>query len=171
MVKKRSFDFEDFRFSELGKELEQRKEKEASLVFGICSECGERKPAFLFSRDKRNTLLVGRTNICKSCRIIIYMDYYRENKSEILIKNKKYRDLHKGDRSKYYKDYQENHKEELKEKAHKWYLKNKEKIKARNLQYFRVHEQACKVRRKIWIEKNKEKIKKYNREYRQKHKR
>lgn len=169
MVKEKSLDSEDFRFSEFGKKLEQREEKEANLVFGICSKCGKRKPAFLFSRDKRNTFLGGRKRICKTCRIILYMNYYRENRSEILVKNKTYRDKNKRDRSKYYKNWQKDNKAYLKEKARKWYEANKEKIKARNLQYFRDHKQACLVRRKLWIEKNKEKIKKYNRKYRQKH--
>ena len=164
MVKKRSFEFAT-RFSDFEKELEEREEKEATKIFKICSRCGERKPVYQFSRDKRNTLLGGLANVCKACRIIEYMNYYQKNKSEILAKEKKYRDTNGKDRSKYYKDYQEKHKEQLKEKARKWYKRNREKIKARNLEYYKKHEQACRVRRKIWREKNKEKIKKYNREY------
>jgi len=82
MVKKRSFEFST-RFSDTEQKLEEREEKEADRRFKICSRCGERKPAYQFSRDKRNTLLGGRTNVCKACRIIEYMNYYRKNKSEI----------------------------------------------------------------------------------------
>lgn len=168
MVKKRSFEFST-RFSDTEQKLGEREEKEADRCFKICSRCGERKPAYQFSRNKRNTLLGGRTNVCKTCRVIEYMNYYRKNKSEILAKEKKYQKINKRNRSKYHKDYQKEHKEQLKEKARKWYKKNKEKIKARNLQYYREHEQACRVRRKIWVEKNKEHIREYNKEYRRRY--
>jgi len=157
-------------FSPAWQDFQERKNKisERTRSFKVCSKCGEIKPIFKFSVDRRNT--DGRTNICKACKIIEYMNYYYQNRSEILVKIKKYRENNKRDRSKYFKDYQEKHKEHLKEKAKKWYLENKEMIKERNLKYYQDHEQACRVKRKLWGIKNREKIKKYNREYKQKHK-
>ena len=167
MVKK-SYEFAT-RFSNLERELEQREEKEATLIFKICSKCGKRKPAYQFSKDRRNTLLGGRTNTCKACQVTEYMNYYREHKSEISARDKIYRDGHKGSRDRYHKNWQKNHKEYLKEKAQEWYQENKERIKARNLQYYGDHKEACQVRRKLWLERNKEKIREYNKNYRQKH--
>lgn len=165
MIKvKRSFEF--FRYSFLEQKLEEREEKESNRRFKICPRCGKRKPTCQFSVDKRSR--DKHASVCKICKIEEYLKYYDEHKSEILARDKKYRETHEGYRSKYHKDYQEKHKKELKEKAQNWYKKNKERIKVRNLKYYREHEQACRARRKLWIEKNKEKIKKYNREYKRK---
>lgn len=164
MVKK-SFEFAT-QFSDTEQKLEEREEKEADRCFKICSRCGERKPAYQFSREKRNTLLGGRTNICKACRVIEYMKYYHLNKSEMLAKEKKYRKINKRNRSKHPKDYQEKHKEQLKKNAREWYIKNREAIKERNLEYHQGHEQACRVRKKRYREENRGKIREYGRKYR-----
>ena len=163
---KKSFEF--FRYSFPERELEEREEKESNRCFKICPRCGKRNPDYQFSKDQRSR--DKHASVCKTCKIEEYLKYYYENKSKILARDKKYRETHKGYRSKYHKDYQEKHGKELKEKSQKWYKENKEKIKARNLEYYREHEQACRVRRKIWLEKNKERIRKYNREDKRKHK-
>lgn len=110
-------------------ELEERKEKESTKVFRTCPKCGKRKSIYLFSVDKRNTK--GRTNICKSCLARKSLQYYYENREELLIKMKEYQD--QKDRSKYFQDYQKNHKEHLQKIAHIWYMKNRKRIKKKYL--------------------------------------
>lgn len=159
---KKSFEFEP-RYSDIEQSLEERKSRIKTICFKICSKCGETKPIFKFSMEKRN--LNGRTNICKACKIKEYLKYYYQNRERTLLKCKEYRDTNKGRRSMYYKKYQEDHKKQLKKNARKWYKKNRKRIKERNLQYYQEHEQACLVRRRLWRIKNKEKIREYNREY------
>lgn len=110
--------------------LEDRKGK-ITRCFKTCRRCGEIKPIFKFSTDKRNT--DGRVSICKLCRGKESLNHYYENRAEILIVHKKYRDDHKGERTKYFQDYQENHKEHLKVVGQKWYRKNRKRIKERRL--------------------------------------
>lgn len=147
-------------------ELGIREEKERCKIFRICPKCGERKPIYQFSKDKKGTN--GRTNICKKCRVIEYLEYYSENRDKILTREKKYRDTHKGHRSIYYKGYQKENRERLSKLAKVWYQANKEAIKKRNLKYFEANKEACLVRRKIWVENNREKIRLYNSEYKRK---
>jgi len=110
--------------------LEDRKSK-ITRCFKTCLRCGVMKPIYQFTTDKRN--INGRTSICKKCKIIEYLEYYYQNRAKILIVNKRYRDNHKGDRTKYFQDYQEGHKEHLQVVAKKWYKKNKKRIRERNL--------------------------------------
>ena len=128
MVKK-SFEFAT-RFSDFEKELEEREEKEATKIFKACKKCGERKPLFHFSKDKRSA--GGRINICKACRSKEALEYYYQNKDWLLIKIKEYQDG--KDRSKYFQDYKIKHKEYLKKTAHAWYKKNRKRIKKRDLE-------------------------------------
>ena len=150
-------------FSPIGQDFQDRKSRIKTVCFKVCSKCGETKPIFKFSLEKRN--ISGRANICKACKILEYLKYYYQNRERILIKCKEYRDTDKGRRDIYYKKYRKDHKIQLKKKAGEWYKKNRKKIKERNLQYYREHEQACLVRRRLWIIKNKERIREYNREY------
>lgn len=156
-------------FSSIGRKFQERENKirEKTKCFRTCSKCGEIKPVFKFSIDKRNT--DGRTGICKECRNRETLKYYYQNQSKLLIQGKEYRDNHKRNRSIYNKKYREGHKEQLKKNAKKWYKSNKKAIKKRNLKYYKENKEACQARRKLWIEKNRERIKKYNREYNLKH--
>ena len=138
------------------------------MVFKVCSKCGETKPIFKFSVDKRN--LDGRIGVCKICRSREYLKYYYQNRDRILIKIKEYQDNHKKARNIYNEKYREDHKEQLKKNAKKWYMSNKEAIKKRNLKYYQENKEACQARRELWIEKNRERIKRYNRGYKRKHK-
>lgn len=122
---RRSFEFEDFRFSELVKRLEDREEKELTKVFKVCPRCGERKPLFYFSKDKRNTN--GKGSICRVCRSKESLKYYYENRDKLLTKIKEYQDG--KDRKKYFQDYKIKHKEYLKKMSHRWYMKNRKRIK------------------------------------------
>ncbi|MBA7518749.1 hypothetical protein ES705_10822 [subsurface metagenome] len=153
-------------FSPIGLNFQDRKSRIKTICFKVCSKCGETKPIFKFSVDKRN--INGRTGICKICRSREYLEYYYQNKERILIKCKEYRDNDKGRRSIYSKKYQKDHKKQLKKKAGEWYKKNKKAIKKRNLQYYQDNKEAFQVRKSIWITKNKEKIREYNREYKRK---
>ncbi|MBA7533776.1 hypothetical protein ES705_26020 [subsurface metagenome] len=171
MSSKKIYEFADIiAIKKREKELEEREEKERIKFFKVCSRCGEKKSIPNFSVDKRNTLKGGRTNICKVCKVIENQEYYYKNRDKILIRLKRYRDNHRGERKTYYRIYQEKNREKLSKLAKKWYQKNKKRIKKRNLKYYQENLEACLLRRKLWIEKNKEKIKKYNREYKRKHK-
>ncbi len=162
---KKTYEF-DARYSDIEQSLEERKNRIKTICFKTCLKCGETKPVFKFSLDKRN--LDGRTNVCKACRSLEGLNYYYHNRVKMLIQNREYLKANKENRSIYSKRYREKNKEYLKRIAKKWYKKNKKKIKKRNLQYYQENLKACKIRRKLWIEKNKERIKKYNREYKRK---
>ena len=110
--------------------LEDRKSK-ITRCFKTCLKCGEVKPLLQFSTDKRNTN--GRTSVCKKCKIIEYLGYYYQHQAKILIVNKRYRDTHRGYRTKYFENYQKDHKEHLQKIAAIWYQKNRKRIKERNL--------------------------------------
>ena len=163
---KKSFEF-DTRYSDIERELEERKNRIKTICFKTCSKCGEIKPVFKFSIERRN--LDGRTGICKACRSLEYLKYYYQNRSRVLIKIKEYQNNHKKARSIYNKNYREKNKEKLKKNVRKWYMSNKKAIKKRNLKYYQENKEACQIRRKLWIEKNRERIRKYNREYKRKH--
>ncbi|MBA7575286.1 hypothetical protein ES695_16745 [Candidatus Atribacteria bacterium 1244-E10-H5-B2] len=169
MKKSGSTDFGLDYFSPIGLDFQERENKirEKTKCFKTCSKCGEIKPVFKFSVDKRN--LNSRTNICKECRNREALKYYYQNQSKILIQGKEYRDNHKKNRSIYNEKYREDHKEQLKKNAKKWYMSNKEAIKERNLKYYQENKEACQIRRELWIIKNRERIRKYNREYKLKH--
>lgn len=150
-------------FSPTGQSFQNRKARIKTICFKVCSKCGETKPIFKFSVEKRN--LNGRTGICKACKILEYQKYYYQNRERILAKCKEYRNTDEGCRSIYSKKYREDHKEQLKKLAEKWYKKNRKAIKKRNLKYYRENREACNIRRELWREKNKERIREYNREY------
>ncbi|TFB08815.1 hypothetical protein E3V08_02450 [Candidatus Atribacteria bacterium MT.SAG.1] len=158
-------------YSQIGREFQEREDKFRGQTncFKTCSRCGETKPIFEFSTDKR--ILDGRTNICKTCRNQASSKYYYHNRVKMLKLNKEYRKTNKRDRSIYSKKYQKEHKEELRKKARKWYKSNKKAIKKRNLKYYQENKEACQARRELWIERNKEKIREYNREYNKNHRR
>lgn len=162
---KRSYEF-DTLFSDIEQELEERKNRIKAIRFKICSKCGETKPIYKFSIDKRN--IDGRLGVCKTCRSLESLEYYYQNRDKILIRIKEYQETHKKDRSVYFKDYWKEHKEHLKKLAGEWYKSNKKAIKKRNLKYYEENREACQAIRELWREKNKEKIKKYNREYKSK---
>jgi len=157
-------------FSLIGRGFREREDKlrEQTTYFKVCSKCGEVKPIFKFSAEKRNT--DGRLGTCKVCRSKEALKYYYQNRDKILIRGKEYQDIHKKDRSIYNKNYRKKHKEQLKKNTKKWYKSNKKEIKKRNLKYYEENKEACQIRRGLWLEKNKEKIKKYNREYKRKSK-
>ncbi|MBA7556176.1 hypothetical protein ES705_48875 [subsurface metagenome] len=160
---KKSFEF-DTRYSDVEQDLQDREDRIKTLCFKTCSKCGEIKPIFKFSLDKRNT--DGRVGICKSCRGRESLEYYYQNRDKILIRNKEYQN--KKDRSVYFKDYRREHEEHLKKLAASWYKKNKKAIKKRSLKYYEENKEACQARRERWIIDNREKIRKYNREYKRK---
>jgi len=162
---KKSFEF-DTLFSDVERELEERENKIKPIRFRVCKKCGEKKPSFKFSIDKRNT--DGRIGVCKVCRSRESLEYYYQNRDKILIQNKEYQG--KKDRSKYFKDYQRENKEHLKKLAGRWYKSNRKKIKKRNLKYYQENKETCQQSRKLWIENNRERIRKYNREYKRKRK-
>ena len=159
---KRGFEF-DTRYSDVEQDLQYRENRIKPIKFKTCPRCGETKPIFKFSVNKRN--IEGRTNICKACRSREYLEYYYQNRERILIKCKEYRDTDKGQKVIYSKNYRRDNREQLKKKAREWYLENKEAIKKRNLKYYQDNKEACLAIRELWREKNKEGIKKYNREY------
>lgn len=131
-MSKGSFEFVDIALlKQREKELLEREEKEATKVFKVCPRCEVRKPLLQFTTDKRN--INGRTSVCKKCKITEYLKYYYENKARILIVNKRYRDDHRGERTKYFENYQKDHKEHLKVVGQKWYKKNRKRIRERNL--------------------------------------
>jgi len=110
--------------------LEDRKSK-ITRCFKTCLRCEVIKPIYQFSTDKRN--IGGRISICKKCRAIEYLKYYYQNRDRVLIVNKKYRDDHRGERTKYFQDYQETHKKHLKVVGQRWYKRNRKRIKEKRL--------------------------------------
>ncbi|MBA7539641.1 hypothetical protein ES705_31921 [subsurface metagenome] len=162
---KKSYEF-DTQYSDIEKELEERKNRIKTICFKTCSKCGETKFIFKFSLDRRNT--DGRTNVCKACRSLEGLNYYYQNRSKMIIQNREYLKANKENRSIYSKRYRDKNKERLKEFASKWYMSNKKAIKERNLKYYQANKEDCRQRRKLWREKNRERIKKYNREYKRK---
>ncbi|MBA7583977.1 hypothetical protein ES708_25929 [subsurface metagenome] len=134
-MSKGSFEFVDVAlFEQRKRELQEREEKEQTKVFRVCQRCKVRKPVYQFSKDKRNTLKNGRKNVCKVCSTIEYLKYYYANRENVLLTNKRYRDDHKGYRTKYFENYQKTHKEHLQKVAAIWYKKNRKRIKKRNLE-------------------------------------
>ena len=106
---KGSYEFVDITLlKKLEQELGEREEKEQTKIFKVCLRCEVRKPLYQFSTDKRNSN--NRTNTCKKCKVIEYLEYYYQNRNRILIVNKRYRDGHKRERTKYFQDYKESHK-------------------------------------------------------------
>jgi len=133
-VVKGSYEFADITLlKQLEQRLEGREGKEESKIFKTCPRCKVRKPVYQFSKDKRNTLKNGRKNVCKVCSTIEYLKYYYANRENVLLTNKRYRDDHRGDRTKYFENYQKDHKEHLQKIAAIWYQKNRKRIKKRNL--------------------------------------
>jgi len=110
--------------------LEDRKSK-ITRCFKTCLRCGKVKPLLQFSTDKRNS--TSKTNTCKKCKTIEYLEYYYQHQARILIVNKKYRDDHRGERTKYFENYQKTHRKHLQQIAKKWYKRNKKRIRERNL--------------------------------------
>jgi len=159
---KKPYEF-DALFSDIEQEFEERKNRIKAIHYKVCSKCGEKKPVSKFSVDKRNT--DGRIKVCKVCRSRESLEYYYQNREQILIRDKEYQKTNKKDRSNYFKDYRREHKEQLKKNAGKWYKKNKKAIKKRSLKYYEENREACEAIRELWREANKEKIKKYNWEY------
>ena len=131
-MSKGSFEYVDITLlKQLEQRLEGREGKEESKIFKTCPRCKVRKPLLQFTTDKRNTN--GRTNVCKVCKVIEYLKYYYGDRERILTVNKKYRDDHRGERTKYFQDYQENHKEHLQKVGKAWYKKNRQRIKKKRL--------------------------------------
>lgn len=112
-------------------ELEDRKSKIKTICFKTCLKCGEIKPIFQFSTDKRN--IDGRMAVCKTCRNKESLNYYYNNREKILAREKKYRDDHRGERTKYFQDYQESHKKHLQKIGKAWYKKNRRRPKEERL--------------------------------------
>ena len=164
---KGGFDFSNL-FSPAWQEFQERKNRIKTICFKVCSKCGEIKPIFKFSVDKRN--LDGRTKICKACRSREGLNYYYHNRVKMLIQNREYLKANKKKRSIYSKIYRGKNKQYLKELAKKWYKKNRKVIKKRNLKYYQENKEACQIKRELWRIKNKERIREYNREYKRSHK-
>ncbi|TFB08823.1 hypothetical protein E3V08_02490 [Candidatus Atribacteria bacterium MT.SAG.1] len=160
---KRPYEFEPNYFSDLERDLKDRKNK-IKRYHKICLKCGQLKMLFKFSTDKRSR--DGRLGVCKECKSIESLKYYYDHKEEILIRVEEYRRTHEIDRSVYFENYRKLNKKHLKKIAKLWYKKNKKAIKERSLKYYADNKEACQAIRKLWIKNNKEKIKKYNWEYR-----
>lgn len=96
-----------------------------------CTKCGEEKELKLFVKNNRKK--DGYSSWCKECK----KQYYLNNKEEILIKSKKYRDENKEKISKRDKKYRIKNFEKLKKKKKIYLKKNKEKIKERHRNYLR----------------------------------
>jgi len=99
--------------------LEDRKQKIKEIKFKVCRKCGEKKPVFKFSIDKRNRN--GIANICKACLNLASLDYYYHNRE------------HKDQRRIYSESYREDHFDHLQKEAKIYYRKNRKRIKKRDL--------------------------------------
>ncbi|RXG62683.1 hypothetical protein ES695_20910 [Candidatus Atribacteria bacterium 1244-E10-H5-B2] len=89
---KKTYEF-DTRYSDIEQSLEERKNRIKTIFLKTCSKCGETKPIFKFSVNKRN--LEGRTNICKECRSREYLRYYYQNRERIKKYNREYKRKHR----------------------------------------------------------------------------
>ncbi len=111
--------------------LEDRKQKIKEIKFKVCRKCGEKKPVFKFSIDKRNRN--GIANICKACLNLASLDYYYHNRESRLALVKKYDKEHKDQRRIYSESYREDHFDHLQKEAKIYYRKNRKRIKKRDL--------------------------------------
>jgi len=160
---KKSFEF-DTRYSDVERDLEERKSRIKTICFKTCSKCGETKLISRFTTDRRN--LDGHLGICKECRNRYYSERYHLYRDKVLMRNKKYRNTHKREIRIYFRNYQEEHKELFKDSAREYYLKNREAIIEKVKKYNQGHREAVAVRKKRYREKNRDKIKEYKRKYR-----
>ena len=109
------------------------------MEYKICKICGEKKIISNFHKDKSRK--DGIRNICKNCCSDKIKKYYKDNKVEILIKNKQWRvDNHSSiiERNKKWK---ENNPEKYKESQKKYIKYNKNKIQKYRNKYNRVRKQ------------------------------
>jgi hypothetical protein len=106
---------------------------------------------------------------------------YKENKEEIIIKKKEYRENNKDKLKETRKEYTEKNKEKIKQTKKEYREKNREKIKQTQKEYreknkeikkkyYEENKEEILKKRKEYSEKNKEKIKQTQKEYREKNK-
>lgn len=92
-----------------------------------CTKCGKEKELTDFHKRKRSS--DGHKSSCKECSVIAKKDYFENNKVEVLLSNKKWRNSHPT----FMKEYHTKNKEELQLKKKEYYQVNKAKIAEKNL--------------------------------------
>jgi len=125
-----------------------------------CSMCGKRKPLSEFFKDKRAT--DGLYSCCKPCHRGKTKRHYRENREEILERQREYEREHperrKAARDKWRKQnpdkalairkrFRERHREKLKAEWAAYYAANRERVLAQKAEYREENREAIYARR------------------------
>ena len=117
-----------------------------------CTKCNRRLIACKKNFIKGKRCKWGYRPDCKICNRKIKKRYYKDNKNEILVKNKYYRQENKEKIAEYQKQYAEKNKEKIQEYKKVYYEENKEKIQEYKKEYYEENPHiifnACNRRRK-----------------------
>lgn len=98
-----------------------------TLTLKKCTKCGKEKKLEEFHKRKRST--DGYRSACKECSIKAKKEYFENNRTEVLLSNKKWKSNHPT----FMKEYHTKNKETLCLKKNKYYQDNKVKIAEKNL--------------------------------------
>ena len=134
----------------------------------ICIKCGNELGVEMFGKA---------INVCKACKVEYKRKWYIENRAWIVERRKKYREVHKEDKSEYDKKYQEKNKDRIvmrrkeyykdnkveihkkhKEYWIKYYKENKEKILRNGKKYRNDNPEYMKMVIKKWAQKNSDRV-------------
>lgn len=132
----------------------------------VCTKCQIPQPLENFSNNKNKK--DGKNCQCKLC----YKQYREENKEELTLKTKQYRNgVHRQKlllKKKQYreenkekillkkKQYREENKETVTLKVKQWHEENRERVYLRTKQWYEKNKEIISLKRKQWREKNKE---------------
>ena len=135
--------------------------KDIPYIFRMCKKCKEIKFICKFKKNKNSKF--GFEYKCKKCYKEYNKKYRKENKEDILKRERKYKKEHKKDilnynkelhKEGYYKEYYKNNKE----KYNIYYENNKEKYKIYNKEYYENNKEKISESNRKWRENNPEKL-------------
>lgn len=128
----------------------------------ICKQCEIEKDICEFSIVKSNS--DGRSNICKKCEKINKEIWESKNIEHVNEYRLKYYDNNRDNMLIKMKDYRENNKEYFNKKNKEYYLKNKKSEIERSTKYYEDNKEKVNIIRKINIKNKIEKYRAMNRE-------
>lgn len=124
--------------------------KDIPYIFRMCKNCKEIKFICKFKKNKNSKF--GFEYKCKKCYKEYNKKYRKENKEDILKRERKYKKEHKEDILNYNKEL---HREGY---YKKYYKNNKEKYNIYNKEYYESNKEKILENNKKWREKNPEKL-------------
>ena len=119
----------------------------------VCKRCLESKDFSAF--HKRSSSPDGFSLECKECVKLRSQKYYKENKENLLSKNKEWAEKNKQAKIDYNKKYREEKKEELQVKKKEYRDSHKEHIAEKNKRYRQEHREKLNAYIKEWRKHNK----------------